>query len=78
MANDRPPITRARLTRAADRLSPEQRDVLVLSARERLSNEEIAGLLGISVEAVERLLADALVALDRALGSPKRPWWRFW
>lgn len=78
MAKDRPPITRARLARAADRLSPEQRDVLLLSARERLSNDEIAALRGIPVEAAERLLADALVALDRALEPPKRPWWRFW
>ena len=78
MAKDRPPITRARLLRAADQLSADQREVLVLSAREGLSNEKIAARLGISAEAVERLLAAALVALDRALDRQERPWWRFW
>ena len=78
MARDRPPITPARIEMAAKSLRPDEREVLVLSARERLSNAEIAGLLGISPEAVERLLARAIDRLDRALARQERPWWRFW
>ena len=77
MASDRP-ITPERLEKAASSLSPPEREVLVLSARERLSNEEIAVRLGLTVEAAERLLADALCKLDRALERQERPWWRFW
>jgi len=78
MARDRPPITPARIEKAAKGLRPNEREVLVLSARERLSNAEIASWLGISPEAAERLLARALNRLDRALARQERPWWRFW
>jgi len=78
MARDRPTITPARLERAAKRLHSAEREVLVLSARERLSNAEIAERLGISPEAAERLLANALTRLDRALARQELPWWRFW
>ena len=78
MASDRPPITPARIEKAAKSLRPDEREVLVLSARERLSYAEIAGRLGISPEAAERLLAGALARLDHALARQERPWWRFW
>ena len=67
-----------RLERAASNLRPIEREVLVLSAREGLSNGEIAARLGITPEAAERLLARALCRLDRALERQRRPWWRFW
>ena len=78
MAGDRPSMTLERLEHAASSLRPIEREVLVLSARERLSNDEIAARLGITPEAAERLLARALCRLDRALERQERPWWRFW
>ena len=67
MAGDRLPITPERLERATACLRPIEREVLVLSARERLSRGEIAKHLGIAPEAAERLLAKAICKLDRAL-----------
>ncbi|MGQ0588669.1 MAG: sigma-70 family RNA polymerase sigma factor [Sphingosinicella sp.] len=78
MASDRPTLTAERLEQAARSLRPAEREVLILSARERLSNDEIAERLGITPERVERLLAGALVRLDRALERQERLWWRFW
>ena len=78
MARNRPTVALDRLERAASNLRPIEREALVLSAREGLSNGEIAARLGITVEAAERLLARALCRLDRALERQERPWWRFW
>jgi len=78
MARDRPSLTLERLEKAATKLRPIEREVLVLSARDGLSNAEIAARLGITTEAAERLLARALCNLDRALERQSRPWWRFW
>jgi len=78
MARDRPSLTLERLEKAATKLRPIEREVLVLSAREGLSNGEIAARLGITAEAAERLLARALSRLDRALERQEQPWWRFW
>lgn len=78
MANDRPEPTLDRLEKAAKSLRPLEREVLILSAREHLSSGEIAGRLGISPDAAERLLAGALRRLDRALERQERPWWRIW
>ena len=78
MATDRPAVTNERLERAASRLTAREREVLVLSAREHLSNAQIAERLGITTEAAERLLADALCKLDRMIERQERPWWRFW
>ena len=78
MARDRPPMTLERLEKAASSLRPIEREVLVLSARERLSNDEIAARLGLSVQAAERLLAKAICRLDRTLERQQRPCWKFW
>jgi RNA polymerase sigma factor (sigma-70 family) len=78
MARDRPSVPLDRLDQAVSRLSPIEREVLRLSAREGLSNREIASRLDISAEAAERLLARALCRLDRELERLERPWWRFW
>lgn len=78
MTDNRPEPTPERIEKAAKNLRPDEREVLVLSAREQLSNAEIASQLGISSEAVERLLAGALRKFDRALERQERPWWRFW
>jgi DNA-directed RNA polymerase specialized sigma24 family protein len=78
MANNRPAVTPERLERAASRLRPMEREVLALSARERLSNGEIAVRLGITPRMAERLLARALCTLDRAIERQDRPWWKLW
>ena len=78
MARDRPSVPLDHLEKAASSLRPIEREVLVLSARERLSNGEIAARLGITAQAAERLVARALCKLDRALERQERPWWRFW
>jgi RNA polymerase sigma factor (sigma-70 family) len=76
MARDRTAVPLDRLERAAAKLRPIEREVLVLGAREGLSNGEIAARLGITPESAERLLARALCRLDRALERRRRPWWR--
>ncbi len=78
MARDRPPLPLDRLERAAASLGPMEREVLILSAREGLSNAEIGQRLGITSRKVERLLANALCTLDRALERQERPWWKLW
>jgi RNA polymerase sigma factor (sigma-70 family) len=78
MPDSREDIDAERLASAVLRLRPDEREVLLFSARERLSNPQIADRLGISTEAVERLLARALTRLDRDLAGQERPWWRFW
>jgi RNA polymerase sigma factor (sigma-70 family) len=78
VANDRQTVPLERLEKAASSLRPIEREVLVLSARERLSNKEIAARLGVSVEAAERLLARAICRIDRAIERQQRPWWKFW
>jgi RNA polymerase sigma factor (sigma-70 family) len=78
MARHRLALTPERLEQAAARLRPIEREVLFLSARGGLSNDQIAEQLGIATEAAERLLAKALRKLDRALERQERPWWRFW
>lgn len=70
------PPDRDRVRRAVMNLQPIQREVLMLSAADGLSNEVIATRLGLDVDEVRRHLADAMVALDRALNPPRRSWWR--
>ena len=67
-----------RVERAASKLRPIERRVLILSVRDRLSNEAIAARLDIAPAVAERLLARAICELDRALDRQERPWWRFW
>jgi RNA polymerase sigma factor (sigma-70 family) len=64
---------RERLARAARTLTRVEREVLVLSARDGLWNQEIAERLGFRVARVERILARALRKLDRALQEEVRP-----
>jgi RNA polymerase sigma factor (sigma-70 family) len=78
MVNDRQIMDADRIERAARCLSPREREVLVLSASENLGLEAVADRLGLSLSEAQRLLADALCKLDRALDRQERPWWRFW
>jgi DNA-binding CsgD family transcriptional regulator len=77
MASDHPEFPLERLRDTASSLRPIEREVLVLSARERLSIDEIAARLGITTRAAERLLARALRRFDRALERRRSPRWRF-
>ena len=67
-----------RVARAVARLSPLERQILVLSAGHRLRNDEIAARLGLSERRVERLLARALRKFDRALEPREQRWWSSW
>jgi RNA polymerase sigma factor (sigma-70 family) len=78
MAHDIPPDDAGRLDRALMSLRATEREVLLLSAREKLRTDQIAARLGISPSDAVRLLARALAKLDRALDRRGRPWWRFW
>jgi len=78
MVRNRPSVPLGRLMKAVSTLRPAEREVLMLSARDGLSNAEIAERLGITSAVVERRLADAIYRLDRALERQERPWWRFW
>jgi RNA polymerase sigma factor (sigma-70 family) len=62
------------VARAASSLTPAEREILVLSARDGLSNSQIAERLGISAEEAERRLASALVRFERALWKAQHPW----
>lgn len=78
MANDRQPVDQVRLEKAAAKLRPIEREVLYLSAAEKLRNDAIAERLGITTKAAERHLPNALCTLDHELDRLERPWWRFW
>jgi DNA-directed RNA polymerase specialized sigma24 family protein len=63
------------MERALTKLKPIERDVLMLSTREGLGLGDIALRLGISIEAVQGHLADALCRIDRFLQRRTRWYW---
>lgn len=67
-----------RLRRALAKLDPRTREAFLLHRTEGLSYDEIGERLGISPEAVERHVADALYRLAVRMERYERPWWRFW
>jgi RNA polymerase sigma-70 factor (ECF subfamily) len=69
---------RARLKRALAQLDRRCREVFVMSAADGFEHAEIAERLGISVEAVERHLADALSRLGEQIEPTERSWWQIW
>lgn len=69
---------RLRLRRALAKLEPRTREVFLLHRLDGLTYGEIAERLGISAEAVERHIADALYDLAKRMERYERPWWRFW
>jgi DNA-directed RNA polymerase specialized sigma24 family protein len=79
MAQDRPPLPLEQLEKATACLRAAEREVLVLSARERLTNRQIAARLGMTPKRAERLLARAIYklagALERQERKPRLWWW---
>ena len=72
------PVEVACINDALRRLSPIERDVLLVVRLEGRSYAEIARQLGVSVTELERLFAAALSEYLRNLEHPLRHWWRLW
>ena len=66
------------LQAAFNRLPDKLRELLYLIRVEQVSDEDAAARFGISVEDVERRLAQALARLDRDLEQLKWHKWRRW
>jgi RNA polymerase sigma-70 factor, ECF subfamily len=64
-------LERERVRNALKLLTPEQRDVVILRFLEGLGHEEIASIMGKTVEATRALQSRALVALRRMLIEPE-------
>jgi RNA polymerase sigma factor (sigma-70 family) len=78
MAGD-PDLKRLRQLETAFRsLKPKHQRLIQYARVDRLSYAEIAQRLSTSIAQVERRMARAILALDRALDHGERPWWRFW
>jgi len=58
-----PTINLDRTPEALDALSPEQRQAINLSYFSGFSNEQVSGLLGVSVEEVEARIREGFAAL---------------
>jgi len=78
MTSNRIRMDARKVRRAASALTPDEYEILRLSAAYGLSNDEIGSRLGLSNDEVARLLARALCRFGRALDRQERPWWRFW
>lgn len=63
----------ARIWQAIDALPERCRQVFLLSKRDGLSNEEIAGELGISIKTVKNQMTKAFARLRDALDTRHRP-----
>jgi DNA-binding CsgD family transcriptional regulator len=57
---------------------PVELEVLLLSAQDRLTNDEIAHRLDLSRKAVERHLTNAIYRLAWPEADEGRHWWKFW
>jgi RNA polymerase sigma factor (sigma-70 family) len=78
MDEDIDPAYLRQLERAFRSIKPKHQRLILMRRVDGLSYAEIAERLGTSVEQVERRMAQAILALDRAMDEAERPWWRFW
>ena len=71
--------TREKLEAALAKLPPFTRSVFLAHRLDDLTHTEIATITGVSVRRIEREMARALVAIDRALsdGPRRSQWWRW-
>lgn len=73
----------AEIERALRQLRKLERRIFLAHRLDELSYAEIASTTGLSVEQVERHMASAIAAIDRALCKPSHPrhprrwWWPF-
>ncbi len=71
-----------RVERAFRRLCRKHQQMLLMAQVEKLTYLEMAERLGITVQQVERRMADTIYAWVRAMQKEeerdRRPWWRFW
>lgn len=68
--------TRKKLEAAFAKLPPFTRSVFLAHRLDDLSYAEIATITGVSIRRIEREMARAIVAIDRALQPRPRKWWR--
>jgi RNA polymerase sigma-70 factor (ECF subfamily) len=78
MEEDIDPAYLRQLESAFRSLKPKHQRLILMRRVDGLSYAEIAEQLGTSVAQVERRMAQAILALDRAMDDEERPWWRFW
>ncbi|MDP9421504.1 MAG: sigma-70 region 4 domain-containing protein [Pseudomonadota bacterium] len=78
MEEDIDPAYLRQLETAFRSIKPKHQRLIQMSRVDGLSYAEIAERLGTSVKQVERRMAQAILALDRAMDEFRRPWWRFW
>ena len=78
MTEDIDPQQLRKLEAAFRCLKPKHQRLILMARVEGLPYAEIAERIGTSVAQVERGMADAIYALDKALDDKARPWWRFW
>jgi RNA polymerase sigma-70 factor (ECF subfamily) len=78
MEEDIDPAYLRQLEAAFCSLKPKHQRLILMRRVDGLSYTEIAERLDTSVAQVERRMAQAILALDRAMDDEKRPWWRFW
>ena len=69
---------RRRLERAMRTVPRTTREVFLAHRLEDMSYREIAERYGLSVREVERHIARAIIAMDRALDGPPLRWWERW
>ena len=78
MEEDIDPAYLRQLETAFRSLKPKHQRLILMRRVDGLSYVEIAERLDTSVAQVERRMAQAILALDRAMVDEERPWWRFW
>ena len=78
MEEDIDPAYLRHLETAFRSIKPKHQRLILMRRVDGLSYAEIADRLGTSVRQVERRMAQAILALDRAMDEVRRPWWRFW
>ena len=78
MEDDIDPAYLRRLERAFRSIKPKHQRLILMRRVDGLSYAEIAERLGTSIEQVERRMAQAILALDKAMDEGEWPGWRFW
>ena len=78
MEEDIDPAYLRQLETAFRSLKPKHQRLILMRRVDGQSYVEIAERLDTSVAQVERRMAQAILALDRAMVDEERPWWRFW